>query len=58
MNEPLADEEWKSPQIEERTTQEKRLEVLWSWLERSKTVDSWYVRRSLRFSSVLNVSII
>ena len=40
IQEPLADEEWMSVQIEERVADEKRLEVLRSRLERSETVDN------------------
>ena len=53
--EPSADKEWMSRHNKERIMDGKRLEVLRSRLERSETVD---VRLSLRFSSVLNVSIV
>ena len=55
--EPLADEELVSRHNEEKIVEKERLEVLPSRLERTETVDNWYVRLSLRFSSVMNATI-
>ena len=52
------DKEWISHDTKEKIAEEERSEVLRRRLERSETVDNWYARLSLHFSSVLNVSIV
>ena len=52
------DKDWRSYDTKEKIAEEERLEVLRRRLERSETVDNWYARLSLYFSSVLNISIV
>ena len=54
----MTDEELMSHDTKERIVEEERLEVFRRRLEKSETVDNWYVRLSLRFSSVLNVVLV
>ena len=52
------DKELMSHDTQERIVEDERFEALRRRLEKSETVDNWYVRLSLRFSSVLNVAIV